>query len=71
VELERLRKELLAAQKTEQKKCLRSILGNEGIRWSELYQYVKRRKGIWEIIPATKTTTERSLRTLHLEELTS
>jgi len=46
VELERLRKELLAAQKTEQKECLRSILGNEGIRWSELYQYVKRRKGI-------------------------
>ena len=55
MELTRLSKELLAAKKKNAHETfLRSVLRNEGNSWSEIYNYVKRRKENWETAPAIK-----------------
>jgi hypothetical protein len=54
VELKRLSKELLASKRAAQEIFLRSVLRNEGNCLSEVYKYVKRRKGNRETIPAIK-----------------
>jgi len=54
VEPNRLSKELLVAKKKAQETFLRSVLQNEGRCWTEIYTYVKLRKGNRESIPAIK-----------------
>jgi hypothetical protein len=54
VELNTLSKQLLAVKKTAQETFLRSVLSNKDNCWSEFYNYVKRRKGNRENIPAIK-----------------
>lgn len=55
MELKRLSKQLLAAnKKTAQETLLQSLLQNEGNCWSELYGYVKWQKGNGEIISEIK-----------------
>jgi hypothetical protein len=49
-----LSKELFVAKKKAQEMFLRSVLQNEGSRWTEFYKFVKRRKGNRENIPAIK-----------------
>ena len=51
MELKRLSNELLAGGK---KNCTRTIFVVSTTKWSELYKYIKRRKGNREIIPAIK-----------------
>jgi len=53
-ELKWLSKELLVAKKEAQESFLRSVLQNEGRCWTEFYEYVKRRTGTRENIPAIK-----------------
>jgi len=53
-ELNRLSKELLVAKEKAQKTFLHSVLKNESKCWTELYKYVKRRKGNRESILAIK-----------------
>ena len=53
-ELKRLSKELLVAKEKAQEIFLRSVLHNEGRCWTEFCEYVKRRKGNRESIPAIK-----------------
>ena len=45
---------LLAAKKAAQEAFLKSLLNREGKCWSEVYKYIKRRKGNRENIPAIK-----------------
>jgi len=45
---------IMVAKKKAQETFLRSILQNEGRCWTEIYKYVKRRKGNRETIPAFK-----------------
>jgi len=51
-ELKQLSKELLVAKNKAQETFLRSVLQNEGRRWTEFYKYVERRKRNRENIPA-------------------
>jgi hypothetical protein len=53
-ELKRLSKELLLAKKKAQETFLRSVLQNVGRCWTELYKYVKGRRGNRENILAIK-----------------
>jgi len=52
--LRQLSKQLLAAKKSAQEEFLKSIQSIEGKCWSDLYKYVKMRKGNKENIPAIK-----------------
>jgi hypothetical protein len=47
-------KAVAISQKNAHETFLRSILKNEGKCWTEIYKYVKRRKGNKENIPAIK-----------------
>ena len=52
--LKQLSKQLPAAKKSAQENFLKSILTKEGKCWTDIYKYVKRRKGSRENIPAIK-----------------
>jgi len=64
VKLKKLSKELLAAKKNAQETCLRSILRNGGNCWSEFYIMLKDEREIGKLFLLSKTTKERSLRTI-------
>jgi hypothetical protein len=53
-ELKQLSKQLLATKKYEQEAFLKSVITKEGKCWSDLYKYVKRRKGNRDNISAIK-----------------
>jgi hypothetical protein len=63
-ELKRLLKELFVAKKKAQEIFLRSVLQNEGRRWTEFCKYVKRRKGNKKIFRLTRTQMASALQIL-------
>jgi hypothetical protein len=58
-ELKQLSEKLLTAKRNAQETFLRSLLQNEGKRWSEFYRHVKGRKGNRENIPTIKDSNGR------------